>query len=113
MRSAFICFELTVCDASIDNLGLMPYRRRIVVVGESFHLHKISHILYPSSVGKPIRVEKCQQPTIDKVMRVQKMYIEELTRCVLRVYATSSPFSHSHFSVVSGIHTKTSLLRRD
>jgi len=45
------------------NLGLMPYRRRIVAV-----------------IGKPIHVEKCRQPNIDEVMRVQKMYIEELTR---------------------------------
>lgn len=45
------------------NLGLMPYRRRIVAV-----------------IGKPIHVEKCHQPSIDVVMGVQKMYIEELTR---------------------------------
>jgi len=45
------------------NLGLMPYRRQIVAV-----------------IGKPIHVEKCDKPTLEEVMRVQKMYIEELTR---------------------------------
>ncbi|KAG6909783.1 hypothetical protein DXG01_015276 [Tephrocybe rancida] len=45
------------------NLGLMPYRRRIVAV-----------------IGKPIHVEQCDKPDIEAVVRVQKMYIEELTR---------------------------------
>ncbi|KAG6827779.1 hypothetical protein H0H92_010472 [Tricholoma furcatifolium] len=45
------------------NLGLMPYRRRIVSV-----------------IGKPIHVEQCEKPNMDDVMRVQELYIEELTR---------------------------------
>lgn len=45
------------------NIGLMPYRRRIVSV-----------------IGNPIHVTKCEKPDLDEVMRVQKMYIEELTR---------------------------------
>ncbi|EGN97010.1 hypothetical protein SERLA73DRAFT_185286 [Serpula lacrymans var. lacrymans S7.3] len=45
------------------NLGLMPYRRRIVSV-----------------IGRPIHVQKCEKPSLEEVMRVQKMYIEELTR---------------------------------
>ncbi|KAJ3891606.1 diacylglycerol acyltransferase-domain-containing protein [Lentinula edodes] len=45
------------------NIGLLPYRRQIVVV-----------------VGKPIHVEQCDKPDIQEVMRIQKMYIEELTR---------------------------------
>ncbi|KAF5386409.1 hypothetical protein D9757_006670 [Collybiopsis confluens] len=44
------------------NIGLMPYRRQIVAV-----------------VGNPIHVEQCDKPDIEEVMRVQKMYIEELT----------------------------------
>lgn len=31
-------------------------------------------------VGKPIHVEQCDKPTLEEVMRVQKKYIEELTR---------------------------------
>ncbi|KAE9393994.1 DAGAT-domain-containing protein [Gymnopus androsaceus JB14] len=45
------------------NIGLMPYRRQIVAV-----------------IGNPVHVEKCDKPDIQEVMRVQKMYIEELTR---------------------------------
>ncbi|KAF8647582.1 hypothetical protein AX16_006604 [Volvariella volvacea WC 439] len=45
------------------NLGLMPYRRRIVAV-----------------IGKPIHVEQCDKPSLEEVMRIQKLYIEELTR---------------------------------
>ncbi|OSX64047.1 hypothetical protein POSPLADRAFT_1045179 [Postia placenta MAD-698-R-SB12] len=45
------------------NLGLMPYRRRIVVV-----------------VGHPIHVEKCEKPTLEEVTHVQQLYIEELIR---------------------------------
>ncbi|KAK7445140.1 diacylglycerol O-acyltransferase 1 [Stygiomarasmius scandens] len=45
------------------NLGLMPYRRQIVAV-----------------IGNPIHVEQCDKPSIEEVMRVQKLYIEELTR---------------------------------
>jgi len=45
------------------NLGLMPYRRQIIAV-----------------IGKPIRVTKCDKPTLEEVMRVQTKYIEELTR---------------------------------
>ncbi|KAL0576752.1 diacylglycerol O-acyltransferase 1 [Marasmius crinis-equi] len=46
-----------------DNLGLLPYRRQIVVV-----------------VGKPIRVTQSDKPQMEDVMRVQKLYIDELTR---------------------------------
>ncbi|EMD39095.1 hypothetical protein CERSUDRAFT_112788 [Gelatoporia subvermispora B] len=43
------------------NLGLMPYRRRIVAV-----------------VGHPIHVEKCEKPTLEEITRIQQKYIEEL-----------------------------------
>lgn len=45
------------------NLGLMPYRRRIVVV-----------------VGRPIHVEKCEKPTLEEITHIQTQYIEELMR---------------------------------
>ncbi|KAG2072443.1 DAGAT-domain-containing protein [Suillus decipiens] len=45
------------------NLGLMPYRRRIVSV-----------------IGRPIHVQRCEKPSLEEVERVQQMYIEELTR---------------------------------
>lgn len=45
------------------NLGLMPYRRRIVVV-----------------IGHPIHTVKCAQPKLEDVMEVQRRYIAELER---------------------------------
>ncbi|KIK93533.1 hypothetical protein PAXRUDRAFT_509420 [Paxillus rubicundulus Ve08.2h10] len=45
------------------NLGLMPYRRRIVSV-----------------IGRPVHTEQCDRPTVEEVTRVQTLYIEELTR---------------------------------
>ncbi|KAG2057478.1 DAGAT-domain-containing protein [Suillus hirtellus] len=45
------------------NLGLMPYRRRIVSV-----------------IGRPIHVQRCEKPSLEEIERVQRLYIEELTR---------------------------------
>ncbi|KIM90195.1 hypothetical protein PILCRDRAFT_174692 [Piloderma croceum F 1598] len=45
------------------NLGLMPYRRRIVSV-----------------IGNPIHVIQSDKPTLEEIMSAQKLYIEELTR---------------------------------
>jgi len=45
------------------NLGLMPYRRRIVVV-----------------IGRPISVKQHDKPTTEEVREVQERYITELTR---------------------------------
>jgi len=45
------------------NLGLMPYRRRIVSV-----------------IGRPIHVQRCEKPPLEEIERVQQKYIEELTR---------------------------------
>jgi len=45
------------------NLGLLPYRRRIVSV-----------------IGRPIHVNQSDQPSMDEVRRVQKLYIAELER---------------------------------
>ncbi|KAF7985775.1 hypothetical protein HWV62_391 [Athelia sp. TMB] len=45
------------------NLGLMPYRRRIVSV-----------------IGNPVHVTQSDKPTLEDIMNVQKQYIEELMR---------------------------------
>ncbi|KAL5492340.1 DGA1 [Sanghuangporus weigelae] len=45
------------------NIGLMPYRRRIVAV-----------------IGRPINVVKNEKPTLEQLHGVQKLYIEELYR---------------------------------
>jgi len=45
------------------NLGLLPYRRRIVSV-----------------IGRPIHVERCDQPSMEELTRVQQLYIAELER---------------------------------
>lgn len=45
------------------NLGLLPYRRRIVSV-----------------IGRPINVVKSEKPTLEEIHAVQKLYIEELYR---------------------------------
>ncbi|KAF7357016.1 DAGAT-domain-containing protein [Mycena venus] len=45
------------------NLGLMPYRRQIVAV-----------------IGRPIHVTQTDNPSLEEVMRMQKLYIEELER---------------------------------
>lgn len=45
------------------NVGLMPYRRRIIAV-----------------VGKPIHVKQHDKPDLAEVMEVQQRYIAELTR---------------------------------
>ena len=46
----------------VDNIGLMPYRRRIVSV-----------------IGKPIHVKKNDKPGLEEVREVQERYIKELT----------------------------------
>ncbi|KAI6023843.1 hypothetical protein PISMIDRAFT_430466 [Pisolithus microcarpus 441] len=45
------------------NLGLLPYRHRIVSV-----------------IGRPIHIGKCEKPSLEEVTRVQTKYIEELIR---------------------------------
>ena len=46
----------------VDNIGLMPYRRRIVSV-----------------IGKPIHVKQNDKPGLEEVREVQERYIKELT----------------------------------
>ncbi|KAI0831885.1 DAGAT-domain-containing protein [Trametes gibbosa] len=43
------------------NLGLMPYRKRIVAV-----------------IGHPIHVVQCDKPSLEEIMHVQQQYIDEL-----------------------------------
>ncbi|KAI8996481.1 DAGAT-domain-containing protein [Trametes punicea] len=43
------------------NLGLMPYRKRIVAV-----------------IGHPIHVVQCDKPTLEEITQVQQKYIDEL-----------------------------------
>ncbi|KAI0684976.1 DAGAT-domain-containing protein [Cytidiella melzeri] len=45
------------------NLGLLPYRKRIVVV-----------------IGNPIHVQQCDKPTLDEIRKAQTQYIDELMR---------------------------------
>ncbi|PPQ70844.1 hypothetical protein CVT24_001051 [Panaeolus cyanescens] len=45
------------------NMGLMPYRKQIIAV-----------------IGKPIHVHQSDKPTLEEVMKVQKLYIDELER---------------------------------
>jgi hypothetical protein len=53
----------TLTHSFQDNLGLLPYRRRIVSV-----------------VGRPIRCTQNDKPTMDAVTAVQQQYITELMR---------------------------------
>ncbi len=77
-------------DALLDNLGLLPYRRRITAVGESLDLHVacfITDFLTSfSSVGRPIPVKRVNQPDIEEVRRVQTLYIAELQRYALFIF---------------------------
>ena len=68
----------------VDNLGLMPYRRQIVAVSKSlaFFTLMVPIIYLFFSVGKPIHVQQCDKPSMEEIMRVQKKYIEELTRSI-------------------------------
>ena len=69
-------------DRQIDNLGLLPYRKRIVAVSKCFHspYARATSIEFCSTVGNPIHVEKCEKPSIEEVKRIQNLYIDELLR---------------------------------
>lgn len=78
-NSTTVCF---VC--CVDNLGLMPYRKRIVAVS-TFLVFPFLFILsffdgWPDLVGRPIHVEQSDKPTLEELTRIQKLYIDELTR---------------------------------
>ncbi len=77
----------------LDNLGLMPYRRRIVAVSKWYtptsrldvHPHRFE-------VGNPIHVVQTDKPTLEEIMHVQQQYIDELMRYVLASFGR--PFCH-------------------
>ncbi|KAF8887350.1 diacylglycerol acyltransferase-domain-containing protein [Infundibulicybe gibba] len=54
------------------NLGLMPYRRRMLQLNTDCCLVPL--------VGKPIHVKQSARPSLEEIMDIQKKYIEELTR---------------------------------
>lgn len=41
---------------------------------------EIEGILFFFPVGRPIHTEKCEKPSIEEVLRLQELYINELTR---------------------------------
>lgn len=98
--------ELILHLPFIDNLGLMPYRRRIVSVSESFCDFRILYLrTLTSTAGRPIHTQQCDRPSIEEVTRVQTLYIEELTRSVRFFDATSHHIPDSTLTE-SGTHTK-------
>ena len=62
------------------NLGLLPYRRRIVAVSECLPSDAVYDVVAHSRnpVGHPIHVEQCDKPTLEEIRRVQTQYIDEL-----------------------------------
>ncbi|KAG6840504.1 hypothetical protein C0991_006301 [Blastosporella zonata] len=50
-------------------------------------------------IGKPIHVEKCEKPDIEEVVRVQQLYIEELTRFVTRLALLDFQVIYSRCSI--------------
>lgn len=65
-----------------DNIGLMPYRRQIVAVSKWNCPSSFGLCYSYRLVGNPIHVQQCDNPDIEEITRIQRMYIEELTRYV-------------------------------
>jgi len=98
-----------------DNIGLMPYRRPMTVVSKFMVIILFAFIRDWSysfffTVGHPIHTEKCEKPSIEEVLRLQELYINELTRYHV-ILAELAPFLISFCSLESGIPTRT-LLRQ-
>lgn len=96
--------------ATLDNLGLMPYRRRIVVVSE--YLFQLDHFLQVLTtilllVGRPISVKQHDKPTTEEVREAQEKYIAELTRYLTIRHILLDDTANVGL-VASGIPTKTS-----
>jgi len=66
------------------NVGLMPYRRPMTVV-----------------IGHPIHTEKCEKPTDEEVLRLQEVYINELTRIWNTYKDTLAPSRLKELSIVA------------
>lgn len=58
--------ELILHLLSIDNLGLMPYRRRIVSVSESFCDLWIFHLQIPDVNSWPAHTYHAMRPAVDR-----------------------------------------------
>lgn len=56
------------------DFGLMPWRHEINIVGRHFDRD------FLIIVGRPIEVKKMDKASEEEVLRVQKLYIEELQR---------------------------------
>jgi hypothetical protein len=48
------------------------------------------------TVGRPIHVDKCDKPSLDELHRVQKLYIDELTRS-LRLFCFAKTTERSYY----------------
>ena len=67
-----------------DTIGFLPYRHPITSVG-AFTDHFLAYESEKAVclVGRPIRVEQSDKPSLEQMQDVQKRYIAELTRCAL------------------------------
>ncbi len=67
----------------------MPYRRQIVAVSKCRGVFCLRRPIDSgfSSVGRPIHVTKCDKPSLEDVIEVQKLYIDELTRYVISIFS--------------------------
>lgn len=71
----------------LDNVGFVPFRHAIKTVGK-YSISKKSnlsvYLVYFGIVGKPIPVPKLEEgqtePTKEQVLKVQKLYIDELEK---------------------------------
>ncbi len=80
--------------------------KSMVIILFAFFLGLKVYFFFP--VGHPIHTEKCEKPSIEEVLRLQELYINELTR--YRVILTElAPFLMSFCSLESGIPTRTPL----
>lgn len=61
-----------------------------------------------TAVGRPIRVQQCDKPTLDEVVRIQGQYIEELMRYASK-FVCGMGISLIRVLAGSGIPTRTSL----
>ena len=96
-----------------DNLGLLPYRRRIVSVSKSQAvLSTWSQVAHITLVGRPIHVNRSTNPSMEEITRVQKLYIQELERSVIEITLRSTVHILNRFTMSeSGISIRTNLQR--
>jgi len=63
------------------------------VTAQAFSTRDGLTIILPT-VGRPIHVDKCDKPSIDELHRVQKLYIDELTR--FSTLSNSEPYKNGY-----------------